>query len=262
MHKKSHRLLSMIIILSIGLEAIAQPFSYPFSKQEAVIDEYHGHRIVDPYRWLEHTESVEVQKWMKTQDQFLKEFIAKPQRLQHISSKIESLENTGTNYGVPQKAGKYYYYNSWPKGLRHALIHQREGREGTAKVIVDLNTILDPSTVYRIELETGTMSDFYQTFLTVYRIELETGTMSDFYQRTLSIDHSEYVSRNTYYESFDETKVPIYSVHKQGIQKGKGNPVYMYAYGFGVTNAQRRETYSQELYFLAEVLGLELEDWD
>ncbi|MBX2870994.1 MAG: hypothetical protein KTR30_02815, partial [Saprospiraceae bacterium] len=142
MFKKSLHLALPIIILSLGLELIGQSLSYPPSKQEVVIDKYHGHQIADPFRWLEDTESADVQAWMHAQDQFLKNYISDPQQFQRIQSRIEALEKTGTNHSVPQKAGGKYYYNTWPRELRHALLHQRSGLDGVSKVIVDLNKIL------------------------------------------------------------------------------------------------------------------------
>jgi len=76
-----------------------------------------------------------------------------------------------------------------------------------------LNTFLDPSTVYGLNLESGELSPFIK--------------------RDLPIRQTDYVTRNTYYYSEDGTKVPIYIAHKKGLKMNGQNPVYMYAYGFG-----------------------------
>ena len=54
-----------------------------------------------------------------------------------------------------------------------------------------------------------------------------------FFDRGLPIDREDYIVNNTYYESFDGTKVPIYICHKKDLKLDGSNPVFMYGYGFG-----------------------------
>ncbi|MBX2874242.1 MAG: prolyl oligopeptidase family serine peptidase, partial [Saprospiraceae bacterium] len=129
-----------------------------------------------------------------------------------IDGKFVLLYREGTQQEVRiyEKSGKMRARIELETGwIGSGLQGSKEGKEAW----FSLNTFLDPSTVYRIDLETGTSTDFFK--------------------RSLPIDKTEYVTRNTYYESFDGTQVPIYIVHKKDLPKGQGNPVYMYAYGFG-----------------------------
>ncbi len=74
------------------------------------------------------------------------------------------------------------------------------------------------------------------TFLSpssVIRVDLENGNKTTFFNQNLSVQQNNYVSINTYYKSFDGTKVPLFICHKKGILKDKNNPVFIYGYGMG-----------------------------
>ena len=48
---------------------IATGFDYPEAPREDVVDEYHGHRVPDPYRWLEDMGSPSTQEFVDRQTQ-------------------------------------------------------------------------------------------------------------------------------------------------------------------------------------------------
>lgn len=108
--------------------------------------------------------------------------------------------------------------------LQGALVHEIEletgwigsgivGQPQEEKAWFTLNTFLDPSTVYGIDLKSGQISPFIK--------------------RDLPIDPADYHTENTYYTSVDGTRVPIFIAHKKGIKRDGQNPVFMYGYGFG-----------------------------
>ncbi len=76
-----------------------------------------------------------------------------------------------------------------------------------------LNTFLDPTSVFGVNLKTGKQSLFLKN--------------------ERPIDPADYVTRNTYYTSKDGSKVPIYIAHKKGIKMNGEHPIFMYGYGFG-----------------------------
>src|SRR5205807_6242336 len=42
----------------------------PKAKVETVVDDYHGHKIADPYRWLENARSPETQRFVEEQNAY------------------------------------------------------------------------------------------------------------------------------------------------------------------------------------------------
>ena len=41
---------------------------YPATRKENIVEEIHGVKIEDPYRWLEDASSKEVQEWVEEQN--------------------------------------------------------------------------------------------------------------------------------------------------------------------------------------------------
>jgi hypothetical protein len=44
-------------------------FRYPPTRRDAVVDDYHGTPVADPYRWLEDPQAPETHAWLETQRQ-------------------------------------------------------------------------------------------------------------------------------------------------------------------------------------------------
>lgn len=126
----------------------------------------------------------------------------------------------------------------------HLVLLYRDGTLPYIRVFT-----LDGKLQHELELETGWIgsgmvghndgkSAWYSlnTFLepsTVYRLDLETGKSKAFFERTLPIKLEDYATKNVQYTSKDGTKVPLFIAHKKGLKKDGSNPVFMYGYGFG-----------------------------
>lgn len=134
-----------LVLLFLVQNVFGQVHHYPPSERILQTDEYHGVKISDPYRWLEDIESEATQKWMKQQDQHLASFISDTELLQQIKKRIAALDQTGTNYGIPQKGGEFYFYNTSPRDAPHAHLYQQRNIDGKAALLVDFNQLLTDS---------------------------------------------------------------------------------------------------------------------
>jgi prolyl oligopeptidase len=66
---------------------------------------------------------------------------------------------------------------------------------------------------------------------TVYKYNYASNTSEVFYRPELKFDPAEYTTEQVFYPSKDGTKVPLFIVHKKGLQKNGKNPTLLYAYG-------------------------------
>jgi prolyl oligopeptidase len=65
----------------------------------------------------------------------------------------------------------------------------------------------------------------------VYRFDSNTGKSTSFAQPKLSFDPAQINIEQRFYTSKDGTKVPMFIVHKKGLDLSKGAPTLLYAYG-------------------------------
>ncbi|HEX4807325.1 MAG TPA: prolyl oligopeptidase family serine peptidase, partial [Bryobacteraceae bacterium] len=74
----------------------------------------------------------------------------------------------------------------------------------------------------------------FATFISppsVYRLDLNTGQSELIHTSKLSFDPARYVTEQVFYRSKDGTRVPMFLVHRRGIERNGRNPVLLYGYG-------------------------------
>jgi prolyl oligopeptidase len=76
----------------------------------------------------------------------------------------------------------------------------------------------------------------------VYRFDSKTGTSTPFALPKLSFDPADYAVDQIFYPSKDGTKIPMFIVHKKGLDLSKGAPTLLY--GYGGFNISLTPTYS------------------
>ncbi len=79
--------------------------------------------------------------------------------------------------------------------------------------------------------------DLYYTFTsftnpsTIYKYDIASGTSSLYRQSKVQFNPDDYETKQVFYTSKDGTKVPMFIVHKKGLELNGKNPTYLYAYG-------------------------------
>lgn len=66
--------ISLILFLFEPFFLPAQ-FQYPETKKIDTIDDYHGTKISDPYRWLEDDNSEETKAWVQAQNKITNDYL-------------------------------------------------------------------------------------------------------------------------------------------------------------------------------------------
>jgi prolyl oligopeptidase len=121
--------------------------SYPTTRQDpSVIDNYHGTKVADPYRWLEDDNSVETKDWVKQQNEVTYSYLDKIPYRQATKDRIEKLWNY-EKFGSPFKhGGKYYFYKN--DGLQNqSVLYVQNDLNATSTVVIDPNTLSKDGTV-------------------------------------------------------------------------------------------------------------------
>ncbi len=121
--------------------------TYPITRQDpSVIDDYHGTKVTDPYRWLEDDNSTETKEWVKQQNEVTYAYLDKIPNRQAVKERIEKLWNY-EKFGSPFKEGdKYYFYKN--NGLQNQFVlYAQNDLNSTPSVVIDPNTLSKDGTV-------------------------------------------------------------------------------------------------------------------
>jgi prolyl oligopeptidase len=121
---------------------------YPETRRVDQVDEHHGVKVADPYRWLEADvrESPEVAEWVAQQNAVARGYLdAIPQRPE-IVNRLTELWNYERYSPPSQEGGKYFYLKN--DGLQNQSVLYVAGDYDTeGRVLVDPNTWSEDGTV-------------------------------------------------------------------------------------------------------------------
>jgi len=116
----------------------AQNLEYPKSKKINHIDEYHGVKIKDPYRWLEDLNSEETKEWVEAQNKLTNSYLANIPYREKIKKRLTELWNY-ERYSTPFKVGDYYVFSK-NDGLQEQNVYYiQKGINGKPEVLIDPN---------------------------------------------------------------------------------------------------------------------------
>ncbi|KAG4966647.1 hypothetical protein JHK84_041218 [Glycine max] len=131
-----------------SLSALYQPIQYPTARRDdSVLDDFHGVKIADPYRWLENPEAEEVKEFVQKQvaltDSVLQRCDCRPKLAEKITKLFDN-----PRYNAPFRRGdnKYFYFHN--TGLQaQSVLYVQDTLEAEAEVLLDPNALSEDGTV-------------------------------------------------------------------------------------------------------------------
>jgi prolyl oligopeptidase len=124
----------------------AARLGYPVTRRDSQVDDYHGTRVEDPYRWLEDVDSAETRAWIETQNEVTFDFLSRIPERPAILHRLTALWDY-PRYGTPfKKRGQYFFFKN--DGLQnHAVLYRQGGRDAAATPVLDPNELSADGTV-------------------------------------------------------------------------------------------------------------------
>ena len=135
----------VIVAAIVQVGVLAQKLQYPSTRRADVVDDYHGTKIADPYRWLEDLDSTETRDWVAAQNALTERYLAQQPIRDHFRRRIQRLWNfRKTNLPVIENGRLFYRMNS---GLQlQSPLYMRESIGSPAVEIIDPNLIWPDAT--------------------------------------------------------------------------------------------------------------------
>jgi prolyl oligopeptidase len=162
------RLLTFFLILLIGVVALVYAEDSPAgdstvppglagppkAKVAPVEDTVQGHKIVDPYRYLENPNDPDTKLYVEQELSYTRAILDPLPGRDKINARLSQLLEIGT-VGAPQMGGKYYFYTRRQGSQNQPLLYVREGVNGELsdglskkdRVLVDVNKMSIDGTV-------------------------------------------------------------------------------------------------------------------
>jgi prolyl oligopeptidase len=118
--------------------------TYPHTRTVDVIDDYHGIRIADPYRWLEDADSDDTRLWVAAQNALTRTLLDTPDR-QGLVDELTRLYNYPRT-SVPLRRGPHYFF-TFNSGLQNQpVLYVQAGPGARPRVLLDPNTLSEDGT--------------------------------------------------------------------------------------------------------------------
>jgi prolyl oligopeptidase len=122
------------------------PLVYPKAKTVDQVDDYHGVKVADPYRWLENTDSAETHDWVEAENKLTFSYLEQIPFRAAIRERMTKLWNY-ERFTVPaQQGGRYFYQHN--NGLQNQnVLLVAESLNAEPRVLLDPNTLSSDGTV-------------------------------------------------------------------------------------------------------------------
>ncbi|SOE20163.1 prolyl oligopeptidase Serine peptidase. MEROPS family S09A [Spirosomataceae bacterium TFI 002] len=132
--KKYIALLFMIPVLSIA------QLKYPDTKKVDQVDDYHGTKVPDPYRWLEDDRSEETGAWVIAQNKVTDQYLSQIPFKSKLEQRLEEVYNY-PKYSSPSRKGEWFYFSKNDGLQNQSVLYRQKGLNGTPEVVIDPNKL-------------------------------------------------------------------------------------------------------------------------
>ncbi|HEX7553281.1 MAG TPA: prolyl oligopeptidase family serine peptidase [Geothrix sp.] len=135
------RTLTRASLLVLATSLMAQtPLSYPVTRTGDVVDDYHGTKVADPYRWLEDDRSAETAAWVAAQNQVTQAYLGGIPERKAITARLTKLWDY-EKFGAPSKRGKYYTYTHNTGLQNQGVLYVTTDLKEQGRVLLDPNSL-------------------------------------------------------------------------------------------------------------------------
>ena len=130
----------------LALAAAPSAWNYPATARGDVVDDYHGVKVPDPYRWLEDLDAPATKAWVDAQNRLTFGFLQQLPARAALRERLGQLWNY-ERYGLPFKENGRYFVSKNSGLQNQSVMLVQASLGGEARVLIDPNTLARDGTV-------------------------------------------------------------------------------------------------------------------
>lgn len=138
------RRLMFFLLLVLPIWVSAQ-LVYPHTKKGETVENYHGTKVADPYRWLEDDWSEETKQWVTEQNKVTFGYLDKISYRAQWLKRLEEINNY-PKYSSPSKKNEYYYFSKNDGLQNQSVLYRQKGLSGKPELVLDPNKFSEDGT--------------------------------------------------------------------------------------------------------------------
>jgi prolyl oligopeptidase len=139
-------LVAFLLPASLVVPALAHAAALPAvaTMEKPVVDEYHGVKVVDPYRWLEDSNDPAVKAWSNAQNARTRAYLDSLPRRAEVRQRVDQLiRSNSISYTIQEKrGGRLFAFKSDPKKQQPLFVTLASAQDPASEhVIIDPNAL-------------------------------------------------------------------------------------------------------------------------
>jgi len=120
--------------------------SYPETVKQEIMDDYHGTKVADPYRWLEDDNAPDTKAWVTAQNRVTFSYLDQIPERAKLRERLMKLWNF-ERYGIPFKQGERYFYSKNDGLQNQSVLYVADSLDAAPRVLLDPNKLSSDGTV-------------------------------------------------------------------------------------------------------------------
>jgi prolyl oligopeptidase len=136
----------ILVFFAAIASAASAPLRYPSTPEIAVVEQYHGTAITDPWRWLEDPASEATRQWVRTQNELAQPWLERLPQRAWLKQRLTTLWNY-ERFGIPREYGGKYFFTRNDGTQNQSVLYVADAVDATPRVLFDPNKASGDATV-------------------------------------------------------------------------------------------------------------------
>lgn len=119
---------------------------YPAARRGDTVDDYHGTKVADPYRWLEEPDSEETRAWIAAQNRLTDAFLQEAPLRDQIRQRLRKLWDY-ERYSLPYREGGRYFFRKNDGLQNQSVLYAADNFQEEPRLLIDPNLLSKDGTI-------------------------------------------------------------------------------------------------------------------